>query len=72
MGYKRKTWQEKLQVALTPEVTVTNKKFADIPEGASMFIATPMLVDAYIKNITKGRTYQPAANAQGPCHGTWR
>lgn len=32
----------------------TGKKFADIPVGASMLVATPEIVDAYIRNIPPG------------------
>jgi hypothetical protein len=54
MAYKRKTWQEKLHNIHPEKVEVVDKKFADIPAGASMYIATPMIVDAYIRNIPKG------------------
>jgi len=54
MAYKRKTWHEKLHNGHLPKVEVTDKKFADIPEGATMFIPTPEIVDAYIRNIPKG------------------
>lgn len=36
------------------EVKRNDKKFADIPAGASMLIATPEIVDAYIRNIPRG------------------
>ncbi|MCU0441984.1 MAG: hypothetical protein MUE96_06275 [Bacteroidia bacterium] len=52
----RKTWSEKYLTVTTPEVKRTDKKFADIPEGASMLIATPQIVDTYIKSIPKGKT----------------
>lgn len=54
MAYKRKTWQEKLHNGLLSKVEVVDKKFADIPQGATMFIATPEIVDAYIRHIPKG------------------
>lgn len=54
MAYKRKTWQEKLHNDHPEKVEIVDKKFADIPAGASMYIATPMIVDAYIRNIPKG------------------
>jgi hypothetical protein len=50
----RKTWQEKFNVALQPIVEITNKKFADIPEGSTMFIATPKVVEEYVKQIPEG------------------
>ena len=54
MAYKRKTWQQKLHNGKSSKTEVLDKKFADIPEGASMLIATPEIVDAYIRNIPKG------------------
>jgi hypothetical protein len=54
MAYKRKTWLEKMHNGQPAKTEITAKKFADIPEGASMFIATPQIVDAYIRNIPRG------------------
>jgi hypothetical protein len=54
MAYKRKTWQEKLHNNHPEKVEVVEGKFADIPAGATMYIATPMIVDAYIRNIPEG------------------
>ena len=54
MAYKRKTWLEKMHNGHPWKVEVTDKKFADIPEGATMLVATPEIVDAYIRNIPKG------------------
>ena len=55
MAYKRKTWQEKLHNGHPDKVEVVDKKFGDVPEGATMYIATPGIVDAYIRNIPAGR-----------------
>ncbi len=54
MAYKRKTWQEKLHNRTSPKVETIDSKFADIPEGASMLVPTPEMVDAYIRNIPAG------------------
>ncbi len=54
MAYKRKTWREKLHNGHNWKVEVMAKKFADIPEGATMLVATPEIVDAYIRNIPEG------------------
>jgi len=54
MAYKRKTWQEKMHNGHPWKVEVIDKKFADIPEGATMLVATPEIVDAYIRHIPKG------------------
>jgi hypothetical protein len=54
MAYVRKTWVEKLHNKNPDKVEVLDKKFADIPAGASMYIATPEIVDAYIRHIPPG------------------
>ena len=54
MAYKRKTWQEKLHNGHKWKVEVTDKKFADIPAGATMLVPTPEIVDTYIRNIPAG------------------
>lgn len=55
MAYKRKTWKEKLATTSDgPKVERLDKKFADIPEGATMLVATPAIVDAYIRHIPRG------------------
>ncbi len=51
----KKTWLEKFNVNLEPKVEITDKKFADIPEGSKMLIATPKLVDDYVRQIPKGQ-----------------
>jgi len=50
----KKTWLQKFNIDRQPEVEITNKKFADIPEGSKMLIATPKVVDDYIRQIPKG------------------
>lgn len=54
MGYKRKSWQEKLHVGQQIKVETVEGKFADIPAGATMLIATPAIVDDYIRHIPLG------------------
>lgn len=51
----KKTWLEKFNVAREPVVEVTDKTFADIPKGSKMLIATPRVVDAYLRHIPEGR-----------------
>ena len=53
---KKKTWIEKRDIAKTPEVKRNEKDFADIPAGSTMLIATPQLVDSYVKSIGEGRS----------------
>lgn len=39
---------------LPDKIEVVDRKFADIPEGAKMYIATPEIVAAYIRHIPEG------------------
>jgi len=56
MAYKTKTWNEKMNNGKPWKVVVTDKPFADIPEGVSMLVATPGIVADYIRNIPPGNT----------------
>ncbi len=55
MAYKRKNWQEKLNINREPVVEKANKDFADIKAGQKMLIPTPKIVDAYIRQIPSGQ-----------------
>lgn len=55
MTYKRKSWKEKMNPKAQWKIEVSDKKFSDIPEGATMLIATPTIVEAYVRNIPEGR-----------------
>jgi hypothetical protein len=48
-----KTWVEKRNSGKLAHVETTIKRFADIPEGSTMLIATPAMVDEYIKQMPK-------------------
>lgn len=50
----RKSWKEKLDSKTILEVKQTDKKFADIPANSKMLIATPKIVDDYVRNIPAG------------------
>jgi hypothetical protein len=50
-----KTWTEKFQTKKSFEVKRVDKKFADMPEGCLMLIATPQIIDHYIRLIPKGK-----------------
>jgi len=52
---KRKTWKEKRDIDKKAEVKRIEKDFADIPAGSNMRIATPQLIDDYVKSIPEGR-----------------
>jgi hypothetical protein len=52
---KRKTWAEKRETGKEAEIKKSPKDFADIKAGEKMLIATPEIVDEYIRNIPKGK-----------------
>jgi len=52
----KKTWIEKRDTEKSFQVKRIDKKFADIPEGSTMFIATPQIIDNYVKDIPFGAT----------------
>lgn len=54
MTYKRKTWAEKMNPHIAHKIEITDKTFADVPEGVKMLIATPTIVDDYVRHIPKG------------------
>jgi hypothetical protein len=54
MAYKRKTWAEKMHPGFEPVVEITKKKFADVPEGVRMLVATPQVAADYIRHIPLG------------------
>jgi len=51
---KKKTWKEKLNTDKSLQIKVTEKRFADIPEGSKMLIATPAIINEYVKSIPFG------------------
>lgn len=55
-AYKRKTWAEKRAGGQPWHVEKTDKDFADIPAGSTMLIATPQIVDDYVRSIPKGQS----------------
>ena len=44
-----RTWTEKLNVEKKIKVVRLEKNFTDIPEGSKMLVATPLIVDAYVR-----------------------
>lgn len=51
-----KSWVEKLKQEKKYQVKQIDKAFADIPAGGKMLIATPKIVDEYVRQIPKGKT----------------
>lgn len=55
----KKTWTEKVaDPSKSFIVKKIDKAFADIPAGAKMFIATPAIIDAYVRQIPKGKSVE--------------
>jgi hypothetical protein len=52
---KKKSWLDKLNENKEPKIKRIDIDFADIPAGSTMFIATPKLIDQYIKKIGVGK-----------------
>ena len=49
-----KSWTEKLNVKKEPKVVKLQESFSDIPADSLMLVATPKLVDDYMKQVPKG------------------
>ena len=49
-----KSWKEKLNIDRSFVVKRLDKNFSDIKVGENMLIATPKIIDEYIKQIPKG------------------
>ena len=54
-AYKAKTWAEKLNIDREPVVEKVKKDFAGVKAGQMMLIPTPKIVDAYIRQIPRGK-----------------
>jgi hypothetical protein len=54
-AYKRKTWEEKLNINRKAEIENAVRDFAGIKAGQRMLVPTPRIVDAYIRQIPKGK-----------------
>jgi len=52
---KKKTWLDKLNEKKEPQIKRVEKDFADIPEGSTMLIATPQLIEQYVREIGFGK-----------------
>jgi hypothetical protein len=54
---KGKTWSDKVNdPTKTLVVKKLEKDFADMPAGANMLIATPKIIDDYVRQIPKGKS----------------
>jgi hypothetical protein len=55
----KKSWQQKLEIDRQPQVEKSDKDFAGIRQGQLMLIPTPLMVDAYIRKIPRGKQVDP-------------
>ncbi len=51
---KLKAWKDRMETKKPFEVKTIDKKFADIPANSTMLIASPKIIDAYVRQIPKG------------------
>jgi hypothetical protein len=52
---KKKSWKEKLNIDRQPHIETVEKDFGGLKKGQVMLVPTPRLVDAYIRQIPKGK-----------------
>jgi hypothetical protein len=55
----RRSWREKFDSAPPPRVEVLDVPFCGAPAGARLLIASPALVDRYVRAIPPGETRTP-------------
>jgi hypothetical protein len=56
---KKKTWLEKLDEKKEPLVKRIDINFADMTAGSRMLIATPKIIEDYIKEVAYGKQIDP-------------
>jgi hypothetical protein len=66
-----KSWRQKLDSGKPAHVEVLTKRFGGAPEGAKMLIATPRLVDEYMRAVPPGerRTVAQMRRGLAAAHG---
>ena len=57
--YMKKSWIEKRDCEKSFKIKTIDKKFADIPKGSRMLIASPPIIDEYVKSILYGEFVEP-------------
>lgn len=65
------SWKQKLAGGKPAHVEVLNKRFGGAPEGAKMLIATPRLIDEYMRAVSHGerRTVAQMRSELAAAHG---
>lgn len=51
-----KTWKQKLDGGQPAHIEVLTKSFGGAPEGAKMLVATPRIVEEYMRNVPAGES----------------
>lgn len=66
-----KSWRQKLEGGKPAHVEVLKKRFGGAPEGAKMLVATPRLVDEYMRAVPSGdqRTVSQMRSDLAAAHG---
>lgn len=55
-AYKRKSWADKLNNSRPAQIEIADKDFAGIKKGEKMLVPTPLMVDAYLRQVPPGHT----------------
>ena len=55
----QKSWIEKRDCEKSYKIKIIDKKFADIPKGSKMLIASHPIIDEYVKSILYGEFIEP-------------
>ena len=54
MSRQRRSWTEKLQSDRAFEITIIDRPMPGWPAGTTMLIATPLIIDGYLREIPEG------------------
>ena len=55
-----RSWVDKRNCQKSFKIITTTKRFADILEGSNMLIASPPIIDDYVKSIPYGKFVEPS------------
>ena len=55
----KKSWIEKRDCEKSFKIKTIDKYFADIPKGSRMLIASPPIINEYVKSILYGEFIEP-------------
>jgi len=59
MPKPKPTWTQKLQCSKPAAFKTLDKAFADMPEGSRMMIASPEIIDRYVRHLSPGQFITP-------------